>query len=247
MNWRDQLLGYHLGAKKKFLIEDGIGSYYRAKLSTKQKLFRNIVLRGLFAGQIKHFGAVSQSQSDGYFAVASSAFPWVTDRKRVIIIKDELRRYISEANVRSKEHLEAAQQTDLYFLTQPFYESDLLTREQDLAQHRFLASRFSDTKSALVKKHPRERDEMFEARVKAIASGIPHAQVVPSTSPMPAELLSIGARPGATFVSFISTALINIKHLREDLSVYFYPISKDEAISSLFSRLGIQQIMQETP
>lgn len=247
MNWRDQVLGYHLQAKRKCLIEDGIGSYYRAKLNTKQQLFRNTMLRGLFAGIIEHYGAVSQSHGDSYFAVAPRAFPWVKNRGHVSIIKNELRQYILEAAVRCRAHLEPSEQTELYFLTQPFFESDLLTRDQDLRRHQLLASHFSNAKSVLVKKHPSEQDEMFKARVKAIASAIPHADILPSSSPIPAELLSIQACPGAIFVSFISTALINIKHLRNDLSVCFQPISKDDTISSLFSRLGIRQITREMP
>lgn len=246
MNWRDQLLGYYLGAKKRYLIEDGIGSYYQAKLNLKQHLFRNTVLRGLFSGEIENYGAVSQSRGDRFFAVAQSAFPWVSDRSQITVIKNELRRYISEVAVLSKTHIELAEQAELYFLTQPFYESGLMTREQDLMQHQSLARHFSTVKSVLIKKHPRERGDVFQARVKAIASALPRADVFPSSSPMPAELLSIQAQPGAVFVSFISTALINIKHLRDDLSVYFQPISKDDNISSLFASLGIRRVNQET-
>ena len=241
MNWRDQLVEHYLDARKRCLIEDGIGSYYEAKLSTKQRLFRNTVLRGTFAGKLRNYQAVSQSHGDRYFAVSPLAFPWIQDRGQVNIVDDELRRYVSQIAVASQSDPAGGTQPELFFLTQPFYESDLLTRKQDLLQHRSLASRFNRTKEVLVKKHPREHDEMFEARVEAIASALPEARIESSTSPLPAELLSIHASKGSTFVSFVSTALINIKHLRPDLAIYFHPIAIDDKVASLFSRLGIRR------
>ena len=241
MNWRDQLLEHYLCAQQRCLIEDGIGSYYEAKLSTKQRIFRNTVLRGTFAGKLRNYQAVSQSRGNRYFAVSPLAFPWIQDRGQVRIVDDELRRYVSQIAVAKRSGSDGGTQPKLFFLTQPFYESDLLTRKQDLLQHRSLASRFHRMNEVLVKKHPREHDDMFEARVGAIASALPEARVESSTSPLPAELLSIHASRESTFVSFISTALLNIKHLRPDLAVYFHPIAIDESVASLFSRLGIRR------
>lgn len=247
MNWRDQLLEFHLRANKRHLIEDGVGSYYSAKLSTLQYIFRNTVLRSLFAGKVRHYGAVSQSQGDRYFAVDPTAFPWVVHRDRVTTVRDELRRYISQTAMSGRGDRDIGTPSDLYLLTQPFYESDLLSKEQDLLMHQSLATHFPEAGDVLVKKHPREQDDMFDARLSAIASALPRARVTASTSPVPAELLAIEAKPQATFVSFHSTALINIRHLRDDLVVYFHPVTIDNTIASLFSRLGIRQIASETP
>ena len=240
MNWRDQLLEYYLNAPERCLIEDGIGSYYEAKLSTKQRVFRNTVLRAAFAGKLRNYQAVSRSRGNRYFAVNPLAFPWIQDRRQVNTIEDELRRYVSQLSF-SHSDPDGGTQPELFFLTQPFYESDLLTRKQDLLRHGSLASRFHRVNEVLVKKHPRELDEMFEGRVSAIASALPEARVVSSTSPLPAELLSIQAGTESTFVSFTSTALINIKHLRPDLVVYFHPVGVDDSVASLFSRLGIRR------
>lgn len=246
MNWRDQVLEYHLGARRRYLIEDGIGSYYKAALTTRQFLFRNTVLRSLHAGKVRHFGAVSQSRAHRYFAVDPIAFPWIEDRSNVRTVQSELRRFVSGAAMQENLNPDTGAQPDLYFLTQPLYESEIFSRAQDLQQHRSLASHFPEARDVLVKKHPRELDDMFDARVAAIESALPKARVISTSNPVPAELLAIRAKKNATFVSFSSTALINIRHLRDDLVVYFHPVTIDESIATLFSRLGIRKASERT-
>lgn len=245
MNWRDQVLEYHLGARRRYLVEDGVGSYYKATLTTRQLLFRNAILRSLLAGKVRHFGAVSQSRAQRYFAVDFIAFPWIEDRSKVCVVQSELRRFLSETAIPEERSPEAESRPDLYFLTQPLYESEIFSRAQDLQQHRSLASHFTEARDVLVKKHPRELDHMFDARVAAIKSALPKARVISTSSQIPAELLAMRAKKNATFVSFNSTALINIRHLREDLMVYFHPVTIDESFASLFSRLGIREVSEK--
>jgi hypothetical protein len=243
MNWRDQLLRHYLNGQGHFLLEDGLGSYYEASLTPTQWLFRNLVLRSLYFDLDIHFGAVSQSSAQMYYCLHKTGFPWIKNRQIVQLVGVNLEQYLDSLQENGNTNMENCSDYDLVFLTQPLYESRLLSKQQDLWYHRQLLGCFRNTAtSILVKKHPRETMEMFRKRVDTMESSLPGATVRATTNSTPAEALLGRMDDKTKVVSFTSTALVNFKRLRPNLDVYFCPISDNMAISSIFEDIGISRI-----
>lgn len=243
MNWRDQLLRHYLRGRQKYLIEDGLGSYYEASFTATQWLFRNIVLRGLFVDLDIHFGVVSQSTAHKYFCLHKTGFPWVENRRNVRLVNQYLEQHLDDLQERSNADSKTHSDYDLVFLSQPLYESRLLSMQQDLWYHQQLLGHFSDTATnILIKKHPRETMKMFRKRIDAMESLASGATLHTSVDATPAEALLIRMDSKTKVVSFTSTALINLKRLRPNLDVYFCPISDNLSISSIFEKTGITKI-----
>jgi len=240
MNWRDQLLANYLNYDKKYLIEDGVGSYYKSKLSISVAIARHTIFRALFYNLNFYYGAVSQSKATKYYALTKQGFPWVKDRSKVITIDKYLKIYLNKMQINSNHSTE---NTDMIMLTQPLKESNIMSKKEDLNIHQKLILPFKNRiNSILVKKHPREKESFFMERVNSLRAKYYNIEFTVSIDTRPAEILLFSISSNTIIVSPVSTALINLKHLRPDLSIYFTPINNDQSISSIFEDAGVEEI-----
>lgn len=241
MNWRNQLLENYLQCKERFLIEDGIGSYYPSKLSFVKMIFRHIVLRILFSGLKLHYGCVSHSIADGYYSINEGAYPWVKKRNNIYNIYPYLKSYLE--NIAGCKKMDFEENIDLVVLTQPLYEAGLISKKKDIDHHKNLIQPFiKKTKGILIKKHPYEEERIFIERVEALRISAPQATVYSLSDETPAEALLAYTNTSTIIVSPISTALINLKKLNPELQVFYSPLDDNHPISLIFEKSGILKI-----